>query len=80
MIRQAHERPEGMDVGAVIMSGLHPDRVLDSINMAITQFEILKPRDIDDYKSDCVSDQVVKVIQSYTDYINRVVWRKKSNL
>ena len=77
MIRQAHERPEGMDVGAVIMSGLKPERVLDSINMAISQFENFKPLDVEDYTSDRVSDQVVKIIQSYTDYINRVVWRKK---
>jgi len=76
MIRQAHERPEGMDVGAVIMSGLSPERVLDSINIAISQFENYKPLDVEDYTSDRVSDQVVKVIQSYTDYINRVVWRK----
>lgn len=77
MIRQAHERPEGMDVGAVIMSGLSPERVFDSINMAVSQFETYKPLDVEDYTSDRVSDQVVKVIQSYTDYINRVVWRKK---
>lgn len=76
MIRQAHERPEGMDVGAVIMSGLNSERVIDSINIAISQFEKHKPLDIPDYASDRVSDQVVKVIQSYTDYINRVVWRK----
>lgn len=76
-IRQAHERPEGMDVGTVIMSGLSPERVFDSINIAISQFENYKPLDIEDYTSDRVSDQVVKIIQSYTDYINRVVWRKK---
>lgn len=79
MIRQAHERPEGMDVGAVIMSGLKPERVVDAINMAVSQFEKFKPLDIQDYSSDRVSDQVVKVIQSYTDYINRVVWRKKQS-
>ena len=77
MIRQAHERPEGMDVGAVIMSGLNSTRVVDSINMAVKQFEKFKPLDIEDYSSDRVSDQVVKIIQSYTDYVNRVVWRKK---
>lgn len=77
MIRQAHERPEGMDVGAVIMSGLTPERVIDSINIAISQFNEFPPYDVEDYKSDRVSDQVVKVIQSYTDYINRVVWRKR---
>jgi UDP-N-acetylglucosamine 2-epimerase (non-hydrolysing) len=79
MIRQAHERPEGMDVGAVIMAGITSDRVFESVNMALTQFEKFKPLDIHDYTSDRVSDQVAKVIQSYTDYINRVVWRKKSS-
>lgn len=77
MIRQAHERPEGMDVGAVVMSGLRPERVIDSIKISVTQFKKLLPYDIEDYKSDRVSDQVVKIIQSYTDYINRVVWKKK---
>ncbi|MEA9356641.1 UDP-N-acetylglucosamine 2-epimerase (non-hydrolyzing) [Bacteriovorax sp. PP10] len=77
MIRQAHERPEGMDVGTVIMSGLSSERVIESINIAVSQFEKYKPLDIADYASDRVSDQVVKIIQSYTDYINRVVWRKK---
>ncbi|MBC7430355.1 MAG: UDP-N-acetylglucosamine 2-epimerase (non-hydrolyzing) [Bacteriovorax sp.] len=77
MIRQAHERPEGMDVGAVIMSGLKSERVIDSINMVVSQFEKFKTLDVEDYTSDRVSDQVVKLIQSYTDYINRVVWRKK---
>ena len=77
MIRQAHERPEGMDAGTVVMSGLSPVRVVDSINMVVAQFENYKPLDIEDYASDRVSDQVVKIIQSYTDYVNRVVWRKK---
>ncbi len=76
MIRQAHERPEGMDVGTVIMSGLKSERVLDSIHIAVSQFKDYPPLDIEDYSSDRVSDQVVKVIQSYTDYVNRVVWRK----
>jgi UDP-N-acetylglucosamine 2-epimerase (non-hydrolysing) len=76
MIRHAHERPEGMDVGAVIMSGIRPSRVIDSINMAIAQNASSIPLDVEDYKSDRVSDQVVKVIQSYTDYINRVIWKK----
>jgi UDP-N-acetylglucosamine 2-epimerase len=77
MIRQAHERPEGMDVGTVIMSGLTPERVFDSINISVNQFKDLKPLDIEDYKSSSVSEQMVKIIQSYTDYVNRVVWRKK---
>lgn len=80
MIRQAHERPEGMDVGAVIMSGLAPQRVLESIDMAINQISDSKLLDIQDYSSNQVSTQVVKVIQSYTDYINRVVWKKNEKM
>ena len=76
MIRKAHERPEGMDVGAVIMSGLHPQRVVESIHMATQSFKKESVRDIEDYQSLHVSTQVVKIIQSYTDYINRVVWQK----
>ncbi len=78
MIRQAHERPEGMDVGIVIMAGIHSDRVQEAIHMATQQFEKFRPLDIPDYASERVSDQVAKVIQSYTDYVNRVVWRKKN--
>lgn len=77
MIRQAHERPEGMDVGAVIMSGLKKERVIDSIDIAIASNENVKIS-IRDYESEKVSVHVVKVIQSYTDYINRTVWRKEN--
>lgn len=74
MIRQAHERPEGMDVGAVIMSGLSKERVLDSIELATTEHSTVS---ITDYDPNKVSTHVVKVIQSYTDYINRTVWHKE---
>ncbi len=76
MIRKAHERPEGMDIGAVIMSGLDSNRVIESINMAVHYFEKESIGDIKDYSSSQVSTQVVKIIQSYTDYINRVIWQK----
>lgn len=76
MIRQAHERPEGMDVGTVIMSGLSRNRVLESIEIATNKLDGELSLDIEDYVSSQVSSQVVKVIQSYTDYINRVVWKK----
>ena len=77
MIRQAHERPEGMDVGVVIMSGLKANRVIESIDIITDQFKETPPSDIPDYKSEYVSKHVVKVIQSYTDYINRTVWHKE---
>jgi UDP-N-acetylglucosamine 2-epimerase (non-hydrolysing) len=73
MIRQAHERPEGMDLGGLILSGLKKKNVLASIEIACDT--IIKDQ-IDAYDRDYYSKQVIKVIQSYTDYINRVVWRK----
>lgn len=76
MIRQAHERPEGMDVGVVVMSGLTSKSVMESIDIVTDQHKESIPFDIEDYKSNLVSKQVVKIIQSYTDYINRVVWHK----
>ena len=77
MIRQAHERPEGMDVGAVVMSGLTKKRVIDSIEIAVSTKEG-PTQNIKDYESENVSSHVLKIIQSYTDYINRTVWHKGS--
>lgn len=77
-IRNAHERPEGMDEGTLIMSGLKKDRVLEAVKVVTSQhnrqvrvFPIVK-----DYVAGPVSKQVVRVVLSYTDYINRVVWQK----
>lgn len=75
-IREAHERPEGMDEGAVIMSGLDSERVLQAIEVVTKQSENSFMRTILDYQIDNVSKKVVRVILSYTDYINRFVWRK----
>lgn len=76
-IRNAHERPEGMDSGVLIMSGLKSDRVIDSIEIVTNQFAnvgLLNP--VVDYESEHVSKKIVRIIQSYTDYINRTVWKK----
>lgn len=78
MIRQAHERPEGMDAGVVIMSGLTSERVIQSIDIITDQFKDNPPSEINDYQPEFVSKHVVKVIQSYTDYINRTVWHKEN--
>lgn len=72
-IRQAHERPEGMDVGTLIMSDLTPERVMDAVNVVTSQEMSMFP---DDYDNHDVSKQVVRIILSYTDYINRRVWYK----
>jgi len=78
-IRNAHERPEGMDVGTLIMSGLKKDRVLDSIRVILSQYDKDK-RDVSsvpDYESSMsVSKQILRVVMSYIDYTNRVVWHK----
>ena len=77
-IRQAHERPEGMDEGTLIMTGLQSDLILNSIDIVTTQFAENNDmiQTIPDYLTDNVSKKVVRIILSYTDYINRVVWSK----
>ncbi|MCA1452082.1 UDP-N-acetylglucosamine 2-epimerase (non-hydrolyzing) [Bradyrhizobium sp. BRP22] len=79
-IRNAHERPEGMDVGTLIMSGLKARRVLEAVQIVIRQHRSTQPvfRTVPDYEVDAVSKQVVRVVLSYTDYINRTVWCKSN--
>ena len=80
MIRAAHERPEGMDEGSVIMSGLKKKRIIESVNMVTKQFESGKtPKIVKDYDVDNVSLKVSRIILSYIDYINRTVWKKDSS-
>ena len=76
MIRNAHERPEGMDSGTLIMSGLGKDNVLNSVEI-VTQLQgqfYPHAQVVQDYKGGAVSEQVLKVVMSYQDYINRTVW------
>jgi UDP-N-acetylglucosamine 2-epimerase (non-hydrolysing) len=77
-IRNAHERPEGMDVGTLIMSGLKRVRVLDAVRIIITQHDknkqTMKP--VQDYEAGAVSKQILRIVLSYVDYINRTVWSK----
>jgi len=77
-IRQAHERPEGMDEGTLIMCGLRKEHVLEAINIVASQFDETsrKFRLVNDYKSQNVSEKVVRIVESYVDYVNRTVWRK----
>ena len=77
-IRNAHERPEGMDEGTLVMCGLRTERVLESVKVVTSQYrkgERLIPV-VKDYEGGPVSSQVVRVVLSYTDYINRTVWSK----
>lgn len=77
-IRQAHERPEGMDEAAIIMTGLSKERILNSIDVVTSHFAlgIDTIHTIQDYEVDNVSKKVLRIILSYTDYINRTVWHK----
>jgi len=77
-IRQAHERPEGMDEGTLIMCGLRAEDVLHAIEVTVAYFaDGPRPfRVVPDYDVDNVSRKVVKIILSYCDYINRTVWFK----
>jgi len=77
-IRQAHERPEGMDEGTLIMTGLSKDRILESIEVVVNQHKNDGPmRMVGDYSIDNVSRKVLRIILSYTDYVNRTVWSKE---
>ncbi len=76
MIRKAHERPEGMDEGTLIMSGLEKDRIIESIDAVVRQHQTIKTKIIADYNVDNVSVKVSRIILSYIDYINRTVWKK----
>lgn len=78
MIRNAHERPEGMDVGTLIMSGLRTEGVLNAVRVVTDGFSAGKRRTlpVSDYNNPNVSTQVLRIVLSYIDYINRTVWHK----
>jgi UDP-N-acetylglucosamine 2-epimerase (non-hydrolysing) len=77
-IRNTHERPEGVDEGTLIMSGLQKERVLEAVKVVISQhdrerrvFSVVK-----DYQARSVSKQITRVVLGYMDYVNRTVWHK----
>jgi len=78
-IREAHERPEGMEEASVMMTGLETGRVLQALAILADQGRgsDRSLRLVGDYCMPNVSDKVVRIIHSYTDYVNRVVWRKQ---
>ena len=77
-IRDAHERPEGMDVGTLVMCGLKQEQVLDAIRVVTRQHDRSRRviPVVPDYEAGPVSKQVVRVVLSYIDYVNRTVWRR----
>ncbi|MET0107028.1 MAG: UDP-N-acetylglucosamine 2-epimerase (non-hydrolyzing) [Sedimenticola sp.] len=77
-IREAHERPEGVEEASVMMVGLNLNRVLQALSVLDDQprGKIRLLRQVADYSMPNVSDKVVRIIHSYTDYVNRVVWKR----
>lgn len=77
-IREAHERPEGMDQGVLVMASLEKRKLLRAVEVVVSQHrreDRIPPR-VPDYQNLRLSEQVVRIILSYTDYVNRVVWQK----
>ena len=77
-LREAHERPEGMEEAAVIMAGLGSERIMQGLAILESQPRDSKRliRQVYDYSMPNVSDKIVRIIHSYTDYVNRIVWKK----
>ena len=77
-LREAHERPEGMEEAAVMMVGLDRERVMQALAILESQPRGTERliREVSDYTMPNVSDKVVRLLHSYTDYVNRIVWKK----
>jgi UDP-N-acetylglucosamine 2-epimerase (non-hydrolysing) len=76
-IRDAHERPEAMEEAAVMMTGLNPERVMQGLHQLEQEAAVnITFRTVIDYTVPNVSDKVVRIILSYTDYVRRMVWRE----
>jgi UDP-N-acetyl-L-fucosamine synthase len=77
-IREAHERPEGMEEAYVMMVGLNPERVIQALSILKDQSN-MKSKNLEkvaDYNIPNVSEKIIRILHSYTDYVNRVVWKK----
>ncbi len=77
-IREAHERPEAMEEASVIMTGMNIERILQSISILEEQCKGSKRtlNEVSDYEVENVSEKICRIIHSYTDYVNRVIWKK----
>ena len=77
-LREAHERPEGMEEAVVMMTGLGKERIMQSLAIIDKQprGEQRLIREVSDYSMPNVSDKIVRIVHSYVDYVNRVIWKK----
>ena len=76
-LREAHERPEGMEEAAVMMVGLELDRIKQGLSIIESRTHGMRMTNlVSDYAAMNVSEKVVRLVHSYTDYVNRVVWKK----
>ncbi|EGR4059789.1 UDP-N-acetylglucosamine 2-epimerase (non-hydrolyzing) [Vibrio cholerae] len=77
-IREAHERPEGFEEGAVMFTGMNANRILQAVDILNDQprGDVRLIKKVQNYDAPNVSDKVLRTILSYTDFVNRVVWRK----
>jgi UDP-N-acetylglucosamine 2-epimerase len=75
-LREAHERPEGMDAGTLIMASLDPDRICEAVRCARDGLGYRRAGRVADYEAEGVSGKVVRIVLSYIDHVNRVVWSK----
>ena len=74
-LRDAHERPEGIDAGVLIMCGVRSESVLNAVKVTLDR-PVTERRSVSDYLGGSVSEKVVNIVLSYTDYVNRTVWFK----
>lgn len=77
MLRHTHERPEGVDAGAAVLGGLERERVLQAVELVVSQPRGERRRRVPDYDVDDVSHIVVRTILGYVDYVNRTVWGRQ---
>ena len=77
-LRETHERPEGMEEGVVMLVGLNSDRVFQGLKILAEQSrdDVRELKLVNDYKADNVSNKMIRIIVSYTDYVKRVVWKE----
>ena len=75
-IRTSTERPEALDAGSVVLGGINPKDMINSIELAVNSYREGKENPVKDYRDTNVSEKVVKIIQSYYNIINKRTWRK----